>query len=207
MSNTPKSPGITLESPQSPVLESPEKASPLMKSSPFREVVDQATPEGPDSPRLDDSPPIPSKFDRIDREPESPKEFSQPASRINPMGDQRISPREFPGLQIDPALPLTLQERLRRTNAVSLIQISTRGYYQPNANGDQPLTEATLVETLIVMHRHIRAIENVLDETRAARAVTEERLRNAELLVRFLQSETAAKRTQGVKRLREETDP
>jgi hypothetical protein len=123
------------------------------------------------------------------------------------MGDQRISPREFPGLQIDPALPLTLQERLRRTNAVSLIQISTRGYYQPNANGDQPLTEATLVETLIVMHRHIRAIENVLDETRAARAVTEERLRNAELLVRFLQSETAAKRTQGVKRLREETDP
>jgi hypothetical protein len=96
---------------------------------------------------------------------------------------------------------------LRRTNAVSLIQISTRGYYQPNANGDQPLTEATLVETLVVKHQHIRAIENVLDETRAARAVTEERLRNAELLVRFLQSETAAKRTQGVKRPREETDP
>jgi hypothetical protein len=116
------------------------------------------------------------------------------------MGDQRVSPLEFPGLQVDPALPLTLQERLRRTNAVSLIQISTRGYYQPNANGYQPLTEATLVEMLIVMHQHIRAIENVLDETRAARAVTEERFRNAELLVRFLQSETAVKRTQGVKR-------
>jgi hypothetical protein len=55
-------------------------------------------------------------------------------------------------------LPLTLQERLRRTNAVSLIQIPTRGYYQPNAKGDQPLTEATLVETLIVMHQHIRDI-------------------------------------------------
>jgi hypothetical protein len=59
----------------------------------------------------------------------------------------------------------------------------------------------------MVMHQHIRAIENVLDETRAARAVTEERLRNAELLVRFLQSETAAKRTQGVKRPRDERDP
>jgi hypothetical protein len=123
------------------------------------------------------------------------------------MGDQRVSPREFPGLQVDPALPLTLQELLRRTNAVSLTQISTRGYYQPNANGDHPLAEATLVETWIVMHQHIRAIENVLDETRAARAVTEERLRNAELLVRFLQSETADKRTQGVKRPRDERDP
>jgi hypothetical protein len=181
--------------------------SPLMKSLPFREVGDQATPEGPDSPMLDDSPPIPSKFDLIDREPASPKEVSQQATKTNPMGDQRVSPREFPGLQVDPGLPLTLQERLRRTNAVSLTQISTRGYYQPNANGDQPLTEATLVEAWIVMHQHIRAIEIVLDETRAARAVTEERLRNAELLVRFLQSETAAKRTQGFKRPRDERDP
>jgi rhamnose utilization protein RhaD (predicted bifunctional aldolase and dehydrogenase) len=79
------------------------------------------------------------------------------------MGDQRVSPREFPGLQVDPALPLILQERLRRTNAVSLIKNPTRWYYQPNANVDQPLTEATLVEKLIVMHQHIRAIENVLD--------------------------------------------
>jgi hypothetical protein len=96
---------------------------PLMKSLPFREVGDQATPAEPDSPRLDDCPPIPSKFDRIDREPESPKEVSQQATRTNPMGDQRVSPREFPGLQVDTALPLTLQECLRRTNAVSLIQI------------------------------------------------------------------------------------
>jgi hypothetical protein len=51
-------------------------------------------------------------FDRIYREPESPKEVSQQATRTNPMGDQRVSPREFPGLQVDPALPLTLQERL-----------------------------------------------------------------------------------------------
>jgi predicted transcriptional regulator len=123
------------------------------------------------------------------------------------MGDQCVSPREFPGLPVDQALPLTLQEHLRRTNAVSLIQISNRGYYQSDANGDQPLTEATLFETLIVMRQHIRAIENILGETRAARAVTEERLRNAELLVRFIQSETAAKRTQVVKRPREETDP
>jgi hypothetical protein len=73
MANKPMSPEITSESLQSPVLESPEQASPLMKSLPFREVGDQATPEGSDSPTLDDSPPIPSKFDRIDREPESPK--------------------------------------------------------------------------------------------------------------------------------------
>jgi hypothetical protein len=130
------SPEINLESPQIHFLESPEQASHLMKSLPFREVGDQATPEGPESPKLDDSPPIPSKFDRIDREPESPKEVSQQATRTNPMGDQRVSAREFPGLQVDPALPLALQQRLRRTNAVSLIQISTRGYYQPNANGD-----------------------------------------------------------------------
>jgi hypothetical protein len=207
MVNKPMSLEITSESPQSPVLESPEQASSLMKSLPFREVGDQTTPEGPGSQRLDDSPPIPSKFYRIDREPESPNEVSQQATRTSPMSDPSVSPREFPGLQVDPALSLTIQERLRRTNAVILINISTRGYYQPNANGDQPLTEATLVETLIVMHQHIQAIENVLDETNAAWSVTEERLRNAELLVRFLQSETAAKRTQGVKRPREETDP
>jgi hypothetical protein len=123
------------------------------------------------------------------------------------MGDQRVSPREFPGLQVDPALPLTLQERLRRTNAVSLIQNSTRGYYQPYAKGDQPLTEATLVEKLIVMHQHIHSIENVLDEMRAARAVTEERLRDSELLVRFLQSEAATREIHGVKRPRDERDP
>jgi hypothetical protein len=156
-----------------------------MRSPRFREVVHQVTPEELDSPILDDSPHIPSQFDRINREPESPEQCLQPATRTSLLGDQHVSPREFPGLQVDPALPLTLQECLRRTNAVILIQISTRGY-QPNANGDQPLIQATLVETLIVMHQHIRAIERVLDETRAARAVTEERLRNAELLVRFL---------------------
>jgi hypothetical protein len=116
------------------------------------------------------------------------------------MGNQGPLPRDFPGLHVDQALPLTLQENLRRTKTDRLIQLSTRGFYRPNAQGEQTLTERTLVETLIVMHEHITAVENDAMRERAARVLAEERLRNSELLVRLLQSEAAAKETQGVKR-------
>jgi hypothetical protein len=50
--------------------------SPLKKFSPSREVGDRHPSEGPDPPRLEYSPPAPSKFDRVDREPEPSKEIS-----------------------------------------------------------------------------------------------------------------------------------
>jgi hypothetical protein len=74
-----------------------------------------------------------------------------------------------------------------------------RGFYRANDHGEQPLTERTLVEKLIVMHEHITAVENDAMRERAARVLAEERFRNTELLVRFLQSEAAARETQGVK--------
>jgi hypothetical protein len=101
---------------------------------------------------------VPSKLDRIYREPEPSKEVPPLVTRTIPMGNQFAAPREFPGLHVDPAFSLTPQERLLRTNAVSLIKVSTRGLYRPKAHGDQPLTEVSLVETLISMHEHIRAI-------------------------------------------------
>ena len=123
------------------------------------------------------------------------------------MGSQRNFLRVSPGRHADPPLPTTLQERLRRTNADRLIQLSARHFYRPNAHGEQPLTEGTLVETLIMMHEHLATFESDVRRERAARILAEERLSNSELLVRFLQSEVAAKETQGVKRPREEWDP
>jgi hypothetical protein len=153
------------------------------------------------------SPPATSKFDRVYREPETSKEVSPQVSRSNPRGNQRPFPREFPGLHVDPALPSTLQDNLRLTKTDRLIQLSARGFYRANAQGEQPLTERTLVATLIAMHEHITVVENDARRERAARVLAEERLRNSELLVRFLQSEAAARETQGVKRPRDERDP
>ena len=207
MANTTVSPEVTPGYPPSPVFQAPEHFSPLLTSSPLRDAGDQHTPEGPDSPRREYSPRAPSKFDRVDREPEPPKEVSPPVSRSNPMGSQRNFLRVSPGRHADPPLPTTLQERLRRTNADRLIQLSARHFYRPNAHGEQPLTEGTLVETLIMMHEHLATFESDVRRERAARILAEERLSNSELLVRFLQSEVAAKETQGVKRPREEWDP
>ena len=207
MENTLLSPDVTPGSPQSPVFESPDDHNPLLRSSPLRDAGDQHTPEGPDSPRREYSPRTPSKFDRVDREPEAPKEVSPHVSRSNPMGSQRNFLRVSPGRHADPPLPTTLQERLRRTNADRLIQLSARHFYRPNAHGEQPLTEGILVETLIMMHEHLATFESDVRRERAARILAEERLSNSELLVRFLQSEVAAKETQGVKRPREEWDP
>jgi hypothetical protein len=207
MANSAASPEVTLGYPQSPVFQSPEHFSPLLTSSPPRDVGDQHTPEGQDSPRMGHSPRAPSKFDRVDREPELPKEVSPQVSRSNPRGNQRPLPRDFPGLHVDPALPSTLQENLPLTKTDRLIQVSTRGLYRANARGEQPLTERTLVETLIVMHEHITAIENDAMRERAARVLADECLRNSELLVRFPQSEAEARETQGVKRPRDERDP
>jgi hypothetical protein len=153
------------------------------------------------------SPPAPSKFDQVDREPEPSKEVSPQVSRSNPRGNKGPLPRNFPGIHVDPALPSTLQENLRLTKTDHLIQMSARGFYRANAHGEQPLTERTLVETLIVMHERISAVENDAMRERAARVLAEERLRNSELLVRFLQSEAAARETQGVKLPRDERDP
>jgi hypothetical protein len=153
------------------------------------------------------SPPAPSKFDRVNREPEPSKEVSPQVSTSNPRGNQGPLTREFPGLHVDPALPSTLQENLRLTKTDRLIQVSTRGFYRANAQGEQLLTERTLVETLIVMHERIAAVENDAMRERAARVLAEERLRNSELLVRFLQSEAVARETQGVKRPQDERDP
>ena len=207
MANTTVSPEVTPGYPPSPVFQSPEHFSPLLTSSPLRDAGDQHTPEGPDSPRREYSPRAPSKFDRVDREPEPPKEVSPQVSRSNPMGSQRNVLRVSPGRHADPPLPTTLQERLRRTNADRLIQLSARNFYRPNAHGEQPLTEGILVETLIMMHEHLATFESDVRRERAARILAEERLSNSELLVRFLQSEVAAKETQGVKRPREEWDP
>jgi hypothetical protein len=85
--------------------------------------------------------------------------------------------------------------------------MAARDFYRANAHGEQPLTERTLVETLIMMHERIAAVENEAMRERAARVLAEERLRNSELLVRFLQSEAAARETQGVKRPRDDQDP
>jgi hypothetical protein len=85
--------------------------------------------------------------------------------------------------------------------------MAARDFYRANAHGEQPLTERTLVESPIVMHERIDAVENEAMRERAARVLAEERLRNSELLVRFLQSEAAARETQGVKRPRDERDP
>jgi hypothetical protein len=123
------------------------------------------------------------------------------------MDNQRPLPRDFPGLHVDPALPSTIQENLRLTKTDRLIQMSARGFYRANAQGEQPLTERTLVETLIVIHEHIAAVENDAMRERVARVLAEERLMNSELLVRFLQSEAAARETQGLKRPRDERDP
>jgi hypothetical protein len=123
------------------------------------------------------------------------------------MDNQRPLRRDFFGLHVDPALPPTLQEKLRLTKTDHLIQMSARGFYRANAHGEQPLTERTLVETLIVMHERIAAVENDAMRERAARVLAEERLKNSELLVRFLQNEAAARETQGVKRPRDERDP
>jgi hypothetical protein len=84
--------------------------------------------------------------------------------------------------------------------------MAARDFYRANAHGEQPLTERTLVETLIVMHERIVAVANEAIKERAARVLAEERLRNSELLVRFLQSEAAAREPQGVKRPRDERD-
>jgi hypothetical protein len=86
---------------------------------------------------------------------------------------------DFPGLHVDQALPSTLQENLRLTKTDRLIQVSTRGFYRANAHGEQPLTERTLVETLIVMHEHIIADENDAMRERSARVLAEERLRSS----------------------------
>jgi hypothetical protein len=85
--------------------------------------------------------------------------------------------------------------------------MAARDFYRSNAHGEQPLTERTLVETLIVMHERIAAVENEAMRERSTRVLAEERLRNSELLVRFLQSEAASTETQGVKRPRDERDP
>jgi hypothetical protein len=85
--------------------------------------------------------------------------------------------------------------------------MAARDFYRANAHGEQPLIERTLVETLIVMHERIAAVENEAMRERSARVLAEERLRNSELLVRFLQGEAASRETQGVKRPRDERDP
>jgi hypothetical protein len=121
------------------------------------------------------SPPATSKFDRVYREPETSKEVSPQVSRSNPRGNQRPFPREFPGLHVDPALPSTLQDNLRLTKTDRLIQLSARGFYRANAQGEQPLTERTLVATLIAMHEHITVVENDARRERAARVLAVER--------------------------------
>jgi hypothetical protein len=59
----PVSPESIPGSQQSTIFESQDLTSPLIKSSPSREVGDRPPSEGPDSPRLEYSPSVPSKFD------------------------------------------------------------------------------------------------------------------------------------------------
>jgi hypothetical protein len=119
--NPPVSPESIPGSPQSPLFEYPDLTNPLKKSSPSREVGDRHSFEGPESPRMEYSPPAPSKFDRVDREPEPSKKVSPQVSRSNPRGNQGPLPRNFPGIHVDSALPSTLQENLRLTKTDRLI--------------------------------------------------------------------------------------
>ncbi len=73
MENTLVSPDVTPGSPQSPFFESPDDHSPLLRSSPFREIANLPSPEGPDSPMRESSPPAPSNFDRVELEPAPPE--------------------------------------------------------------------------------------------------------------------------------------
>jgi hypothetical protein len=190
-------------SPQSPVLDSPSHRNLLLESSSFQPRADSPLPYGTNSPLLE-SPSLPSKFDRVDRvENRTPL---MPTARTSPKPSNLLSPRTGPDGGQDLWLPRTLQERLRAVRVLPILHISARGYYRPNAQGEQPLTEDVLVETIRRMNNIISESDQLLRNARAARDIAEERLRNAELLVQFLRNE-AARETQGYKRPREEPDP
>jgi hypothetical protein len=151
------------------------------------------------------SPPVPSKFDKVDRGPEPTKEALPSVPRMYRMGEKYSDlRREISDVQVDFALPLTLQNRLRECRADALIQVSAKDYYPPDLDGNQPLTEATLMEMILDLHWYLRRAETAADSERATRLLAEERLRNSKILVKFLQREAAAaKDTQGIKRPRE----
>jgi translation initiation factor 2 beta subunit (eIF-2beta)/eIF-5 len=67
------------------------------------------------------------------------------------------------------------------------------------------LTDDDLVETIRHMNKVIYENHQILRNVRSARDIAEERLRNAEIHVKFLHKE--ARETQGHKRPREELDP
>jgi hypothetical protein len=190
-------------SPQSPVLDSPSPRNLLIESSSFQPRADSLLPCGPNSPLLE-SPNLPSKFDRVDRVENRAQ--LMPTARTSPRLSNLPPPKTGPDGGLDLWLPLALQERLRAVGVLPILHISARGYYRPNAQGEQPLTEDVLVETIRRMNNVIFENDQLLRNARVDRDIAEERLRNAELLVQFLRNE-AARETQGHNRPREEPDP
>jgi hypothetical protein len=57
-----------------------------------------------------------------------------------------------------------------------ILHISPRGYYRPNAQGEQPLTEDVLVETIRHMNNVIFENDQLLRNARAARDIAQERV-------------------------------
>jgi hypothetical protein len=83
------------------------------------------------------------------------------------------------------------------------IQEYSRVCYVKETRGYQPLTERVLTDAIGCLEDSLKDTEKLLNEEREARRLADDRLANAELLVKFMHGGTTSEGVHGVKRPRE----
>jgi hypothetical protein len=92
---------------------------------------------------------------------------------------------------------------LRNDRLITVVQLYAQELYPPDRYGDQPLTEAVLVDSFGGVVDRCDGLKRELIEAKKAQKVEEDRLANTELLVDFLRGGGTAPDSSGVKRPRE----
>jgi hypothetical protein len=103
----------------------------------------------------------------------------------------------------DPALTPSFIQRLQERRLLPTIQKYCRDSYARDASGYQPYTELVLADSIDCLEDSLIATEKLLNDERAARRLADDRLVNAELLVKFLRGDTTSEGANGVKRPRD----
>jgi hypothetical protein len=142
-----------------------------------------------------------------------PLEFSPtpPMAHPTPLETRKLTPTEkeradaihTSGLHDDPMIAYSLLRHLRNYRLITVDQLYARELYPPDLYGDQPLTEAVLVNAFGGVVDRCDELKRELIEAKKAQKFAEDRLANTELLVDFLRGGGTAPDASGVKRRRE----
>jgi hypothetical protein len=177
-------------------------------------LVSRTDHQSPDSPRLeflennnDETPASPTLRPMADTTIQDVPRTSSLSDSVAPMATpketQHVGSEGTFVFTEDPALTPSLIQCLQDHRLLETIQEYSRVCYAKDTGGYKPLTERVLTDAIGCLEDSLKDTEKLLNEEREARRLAEDRLANAELLVKFMRGDTTSEGVHGVKRPRE----